>query len=1273
MPNTFAATLAALPTPQLNYVMDEASGAYLNSGNGGLADVTPQNSPLRQGPGVIRNNPLEYGLWVTPGSTIRAISAVGVAGHPVAAGWTTATISVAFCHFGPIGDSPSEGATLFSIGYRNSTTLSDATTIKLSVLNQRLYLTINRFINTAGSDWLMAISDDLTPIDDGTPYIFTVVQAADGAGIRMYLNGAEIACTTTSSGTGIDGDSWADQVLDANGVGTAGLICFGSSQSGTTGSPASVHLSHMITQRPLVWRNTALTSAQVIGLHNSAALAFEPQDYYEYMLDRFSKTQKAYYMNLGWIGGASLDSVLEGGIGVGAASHGQLSWFATRLATNQADVSRASNYPDYFSRYSGAGGQYTQTSTTSLLAANSAGTVSVLVTLNTLPGTSSFSPRPFYAFGEGTSGLDENITLHFGATSFGATIIYTAGRVESSANVTGDYYRRVYLPADTGLDLVLPHFALITLTHDGIEPRLYVNGVLINSFAESSVGTTYDATTWWDGLVSPASVRTCVQYPSSTAHLVDLDIHEFLVLGDNAALSAAAVLEHWNAISGAFAPPTPTPTPPDGGFTDTLTNTGNEGDPNGPGPDHYWRMNAASGFPPDVGISVVDGTVIATGGDPSFEVQGPLIDDPTNDAIYFDGAGDYFEVGVDGIAGALCDYPIGSLGFFIGINSLTRDHVVYSQSNDLASAFIQWGVDERKPYFVVQTSAGNSVRMEASQEVDRDYVFVVMTNDGSEYLLYVGGALDIAATITETGTGVQGDWFDTITATRTAIAARADSGFTTETTARESEIFIYDEVLTAGEIGALFNAALADGIGGNANTLGVLDFEDVTFRNGGFADVRLVNPLTAFNQVVKVKGGNFIGGAQGVDKQSIFLSGEARAQVAGNTFDLNDAPVAGRAAIHATVADPTANATTFGSLVAKDNTFNRMGRAADPAIYIEAGFGMSVQANRFFDTLGAAVGWRGDARRVLVTKNIIDTVSAGLAAIYVRASLNTQIGNAWVVKGNNIIDVAAGAGIYIVGGNSSAAEFARNLKIEGNKINNVAAEGIYLDQISDALIGLNEMNGGATEGIRIKAIKGLVKLISNSVEDHTAQGIIMDEASVQTAALHVDSNIINGLLVADGITIDNVTTARVAGNKLLNLVNGLVLGTITAALQARGNDFRAITTPLAITGTLTNPDFGENFISGDNAAVPLTVATTAVNVSSPYHTITSGSVTDLDNIGGPGRTGMVVALEMATGSSVITAKDGTGDLVLAGDFAMAAGDVLWLRFDGTAWNELSRV
>ncbi|MGI9250944.1 MAG: hypothetical protein ACR2PR_07070, partial [Pseudohongiellaceae bacterium] len=906
MANAFAAILATLNTPHLDYPMDEASGAYLNAGDGGVCDLDISGNPLRESPGIIRNEPWEYGNWRTLAATQSVFSDSTEVGHPAQSGFTTGSISIAFMLMTEDAsfESVNEGVVLFSIGYRSSTSLSAATCLNINYTpDNRLQLNINRIVASGGTDWYRSRTAAST-VEVGVPYIATFTQRADGNGVVLHLNGVETAVTNDFAGTGIDIDSWVDDVLASSTLN--GLVGVNGIQTGTTGAPNLNTQGVAITQRPLLWRNDPPTNSQIIGLHSAAALDASPQDYYEYMLDRFTETDLAFYMQLGWLGGGSNTEPLEGTLNLNLTDHTRFTYSTPHQATNTLDGSvttqRIGNYPMYHTRQSDPSGQFSQALSQSPLDNDTVGSVSILVTHNTTPGQLDSDRRAVWAWGESSGGGNENVALHFGAILTGTTIILTIGEFTQTGTTTGDFYRRVYFPADTGLFVLPPYFVMITLVQDGVDGfKLYINDEEITNFSESSSGSTFNSRSWFNDFVALGSEAMALEYPGSTLAVQDLDRHHHVYT--RTALTAAQISELWDAVNGIF--PAASNAAPPGGFNDTLTNTGNESDPNGPGPDHYWRLNALGSPIVDVGISTTDGTSIAEGGDPLFQTQGPLINDPTNAAVYFDGAGDYFEIGVNFATGRLVTDGVGSVGFFASINDFTTENIVYSQADATGAARISFAINDGKPEVFVQTSAGNSARYTAANAfTNRDYVFVVIT---SEYKIYINCVEDTDAVLALEGTGAEGDWFDTISgATRSAVGALATSGFLTETASQFSELFIFDEVLTEGQICALFEAAVQDGINTSANRLGVLKFEDVTFRNGGLADVRAVNPRTDFNQTVVIDGSRFVGGAQSSAAQSVLLSGETRAQIRGSTFNLNDTAVAGRAAVHATVGDPTA-------------------------------------------------------------------------------------------------------------------------------------------------------------------------------------------------------------------------------------------------------------------------------------------------------------------------------------------------------------------------------
>lgn len=69
----------------------------------------------------------------------------------------------------------------------------------------------------------------------------------------------------------------------------------------------------------------------------------------------------------------------------------------------------------------------------------------------------------------------------------------------------------------------------------------------------------------------------------------------------------------------------------------------------------------------------------------------------------------------------------------------------------------------------------------------------------------------------------------------------------------------------------------------------------------------------------------------------------------------------------------------------------------------------------------------------------------------------------------------------------------------------------------------------------------------------------------------------------------------------------------------------------------------------------------------------TGTTDDIDNIYLSGRKRRSFIMLRTTGSgNVVTLKDGTGNLNLAGDFAMGTEDIIALQGNGSVWYEVSR-
>ena len=90
----------------------------------------------------------------------------------------------------------------------------------------------------------------------------------------------------------------------------------------------------------------------------------------------------------------------------------------------------------------------------------------------------------------------------------------------------------------------------------------------------------------------------------------------------------------------------------------------------------------------------------------------------------------------------------------------------------------------------------------------------------------------------------------------------------------------------------------------------------------------------------------------------------------------------------------------------------------------------------------------------------------------------------------------------------------------------------------------------------------------------------------------------------------------------------------------------------------------------------LTISSGAITVTHSYHTVdtqSDASTDDLDTISGGVAAGQILTIIANNTARSVVAKDGTGNLKLAGDFTMDnVEDTLMLVYDGSNWLEVSR-
>jgi len=140
-----------------------------------------------------------------------------------------------------------------------------------------------------------------------------------------------------------------------------------------------------------------------------------------------------------------------------------------------------------------------------------------------------------------------------------------------------------------------------------------------------------------------------------------------------------------------------------------------------------------------------------------------------------------------------------------------------------------------------------------------------------------------------------------------------------------------------------------------------------------------------------------------------------------------------------------------------------------------------------------------------------------------------------------------------------------------------------------------------------------------------------------------------------------VSTNKVGASLILR--GGAAIANLTLS-GASGSELTAAAGSVSIAKFLRLPTAGE-----------LTIAAGVVTAAGSFHTVDTQSddpTDDLDTING-GTAGNMLIISAADSARTVVAKDGTGNLLLAGDFTMDnASDTLTLRYDGTNWVELSR-
>jgi hypothetical protein len=467
---------------------------------------------------------------------------------------------------------------------------------------------------------------------------------------------------------------------------------------------------------------------------------------------------------------------------------------------------------------------------------------------------------------------------------------------------------------------------------------------------------------------------------------------------------------------------------------------------------------------------------------------------------------------------------------------------------------------------------------------------------------------------------------------------------------------------------------------GTVNTPAVLKINCCTFQGGCLADVTVEAPDDGKYTACVITSSTFTGGNDGVETtyapRFVDSKGNALTIVDSCHFVYDQSVTTGKAGVvvYKNVETPT----YYGRIVISNNFFQNVGRdtadALGPVDLYSYATDSIIIGNTFKDIHGRGLALKSDTRRCIVANNAFyNMITSASACIVVNASTTTTVNGKVIISGN-ILDTSGGYGIYINGFNSATTGTTNDYLISDNFVSNCTLDAIVLNAIGRATLNNNTCIGFRS-GLRFTYCTGPI----------VVNGGMFNGGSGSTIAANDDDNNPNCDFTFNNVNIENNASNRAfsmsgrdityAGCDIKGCAAGFYNKTVTGTVTMLANSVRDASTNAFIDGG----DVAQYVVRGNYfegfAPKQLTIASGAISVYDNYHTVATeggGLTDDLDTING-GYPGMVVTLSDATDAGDVTIKDGTGNLQLAGDFAITtASATITLVYNGTYWREIAR-
>jgi len=350
-----------------------------------------------------------------------------------------------------------------------------------------------------------------------------------------------------------------------------------------------------------------------------------------------------------------------------------------------------------------------------------------------------------------------------------------------------------------------------------------------------------------------------------------------------------------------------------------------------------------------------------------------------------------------------------------------------------------------------------------------------------------------------------------------------------------------------------------EGKGTLTNASGVM-VESCTFKNGCLADINITGGDYASNTTTFaiIRGNKFLGGQEGTsvthDPRSVNFGTPCDFVVEGNFFDLGRDRIAyGRAGIISSdgwgIDSNTAPRFTPKGVIV-GNYLKRMGRSEVGSTLgcIDAynfGIDILIDGNVMLDCYGRGIQTKADARRMVITNNLVDGLANGIGALLaINSSPDYTGGGTILIEGNVLANNPYGDGLVITGigvEEGSGILFqsrAASVSVVNNIVRNCLGNGIDQSFHQDIAIHDNIISNVAY-GIACQNVASFVTIRNNNISNVSAYGITVDSASGGSAISITDNHIQDvPTLNFRGIAVNAGRSVLIAGNQVQN-VNGI--------------------------------------------------------------------------------------------------------------------------------------